>query len=117
MPSLWPSKQDVAGSNPVSRSPRCHGARVRHPCSVALASRHGPRAFVPLTPRQLPQDSAANSMTRVYSPDDRHVAGESYMSQRLLPIVVIDVWRDGEGRQRVIRHEDLAAIHALDGLL
>src|SRR5919198_5496828 len=77
----------------------------------------GPRAFVPLTPHQLPQDSAANSMTRVYSPDDRHVAGESYMSQRLLPIVVIDVWRDGEGRQRVIRHEDLAAIHALDGLL
>ena len=39
------------------------------------------------------------------------------MSQRLLPIVVIDARRDGEGRQRVIRHKDLAAIEALDGLL
>jgi hypothetical protein len=39
------------------------------------------------------------------------------MSQRLLPIVVIGARRDGEGRERVVRHEDLAAIHALDGLL
>jgi hypothetical protein len=53
----------------------------------------------------------------VYSPGDRHVAGESYISQRLVPIVVIDARRYGEGRQRVIRHNDLAAIDALDGLL
>ena len=39
------------------------------------------------------------------------------MRQRLLPIVVIDARRDGEGRERVMRHDDLAAIHALDGLL
>jgi hypothetical protein len=56
-------------------------------------------------------------MTCVYSRDDRHVAGESYMTQRLLPIVVIEARRDGEGRQRVVWHEDLAAIDALDGLL
>jgi hypothetical protein len=39
------------------------------------------------------------------------------MRQRLVPIGVIDARRDGEGRQRVIRHEDRAAVHALDGLL
>jgi hypothetical protein len=39
------------------------------------------------------------------------------MSRRRLPIVVLEARRDGEGRQRVIRHEGLAAIHALDGLL
>jgi hypothetical protein len=39
------------------------------------------------------------------------------MSQRVLPIVVIDTRRDRERRQQVIRHEGLAAIHALDGLL
>lgn len=39
------------------------------------------------------------------------------MSQRSLPIGVIDARHDGEGRRRVIRHEDRAAIHALDGLL
>jgi hypothetical protein len=56
-------------------------------------------------------------MTRVYSRGNRHVAGQSYMSQRLLPIVVIDARRDREGRERVVRHDDLAAIDALDGLL
>jgi hypothetical protein len=39
------------------------------------------------------------------------------MSQRLLPIGIIEARREGEGRQRVVRHEDLAAIEALDGLL
>ena len=39
------------------------------------------------------------------------------MTQHHVPIVVIDARRDGEGRQRVIRHKDLAAIEALDGLL
>ncbi|HKO23278.1 MAG TPA: hypothetical protein VJY65_00910 [Chloroflexota bacterium] len=39
------------------------------------------------------------------------------MSQRLLPIGVIEARRDGEGRHRVVRHEDLAAMDALDGLL
>ena len=39
------------------------------------------------------------------------------MSRRLVPIVVIEARRNGEGRLRVIRHEGLAALDALDGLL